>query len=73
MYLGGVYCAERGVQREGGGTSKSTGRSERVESSRGGDDGPADIQKTKGQNQNQNHNQNNVYLVCRYRYNVKVI
>ena len=25
------------------------------------------------QNQNQNHNQNNVYLVCRYRYNVKVI
>ena len=28
--------------------SKSTGRSERVESSCGGDDGPADIQKTKG-------------------------
>ena len=24
-------------------------------------------------NQNQNQNQNNVYLVCRYRYNVKVI
>ena len=36
------------VQREGGGTSKSTGRSERVESSCGGDDGPADIQKTRG-------------------------
>ena len=31
------------------GTSKSTGWSERVESSWGSDDGPADLQKTKGQ------------------------
>ena len=31
------------------GTSKGTGRSERMESSRGGDDGPADLKKTEGQ------------------------
>ena len=31
------------------GTPKSTGRSEHVESSSGGDGGPADLQKTKGQ------------------------
>ena len=38
-------------RREDGerGTSKSTGRSERVESSWGSDGGPADLQKTKGQ------------------------
>ena len=30
-------------------TPKSTGRSERVESSWGGDGGPADLKKTKGQ------------------------
>ena len=38
-------------RREDGerGTSKSTGRSERVESSLGGDGGPADLTKTQGQ------------------------
>ena len=41
MYLGGVLCGD-------GSTSKSTGRSEGVESSWMGDVGPAKLQKTKG-------------------------
>ena len=41
MYLGGVLCGD-------GSTSKSTGRSERVESSLMGDVGPPELQKTKG-------------------------
>ena len=48
MYLGGAVCGDGKTEREVP-TSKSTGRSERVESSWRGDGGPADIKKTKGQ------------------------
>ena len=41
VYLEGTVCGD-------GNTSKSTGWSERVESSCGSDGGPADLQKTKG-------------------------
>ena len=48
VYLGGAVCGDGKTERERG-TSKSTGWSERVESTRGGDGGPADLKKTKGQ------------------------
>ena len=49
VYLGGeVYaCTETGNGERG--TSKSAGRSERMESSRRGDGVPADLKKTEGQ------------------------
>ena len=44
MYLGGVLCGEGGTERRRGYVEEH--RPERTRG--GGDDGPADIQKTKG-------------------------
>ena len=44
VYLGGAGGGDEKMERERG-TSKSTGRSERVESSWGGDGGPANLKK----------------------------
>ena len=49
VYLDEAVCAVRRREDGEGGTSKSTGRSERVDSSWWGDGGPADVKKTEGQ------------------------
>ena len=46
VYLGEAECGDGKTER---GTSKSTGRSERMASSWRGDGGPADLKKTEGQ------------------------